>query len=147
MHQKNAKMFNISFITLFFIVHILMGQSKKLTFSDSYHISNILPAQNDNIMDPLSVIKHKDQFLMSPYSALLWFSQIVSEHSDATVTKYGRNYETNGRLYAFDAQRQGQFFHNYTALNLNNYFYHFFLLILLSFFYNCGFLSLNFSYL
>ena len=66
-------------------------------------------------------------------------------NSDATVTKYGRNYETNGRLYAFDARRQGQLFHNYTALDIINYLYHFFLLILLLLLYNCGFSLLNFS--
>ena len=88
MQQMNFKMFSLILLVLFYMVPSLMGQS---TFSDSYHISNILQAQNYNIMDTLSVMEHKEQFLMTPYSALLWFSQIVSEQSDTLVTKYGKN--------------------------------------------------------
>ena len=76
------------YTTLFCIVNISMGQSR---FSDSY-ISDKLNAQNDNIMDPLSVMKHKGQFLVSPYGALLCFSRTFSEKCDTLVTKLGQNY-------------------------------------------------------
>ena len=78
MHQKTAKIDHIMYTTLFCIVHISMGQSR---FSDSY-ISDKLKAQNYNIMDPISALIHRDQFLMSSYGALLCFSRTFSEKYD-----------------------------------------------------------------
>ena len=118
-----------------------MGQSK---FSDSF-ISDKLKAQNYNIMDPISAVIHRDQFLMSSYGALLCFSRTFSEKCDTLVTKLGQNYGTKAQLQTFDDQ--GQYFYNvYTPLNRNTFSYALLLvLVLLLFSYNCGFLLLNFT--